>query len=642
MNFQEYCDKNDKEQKIVAEKTLVLTYTNTKNEAFSISPESIKAFLFFILNNYDLVLERWYQVPTRKDELFKYEEKSYREIFKSADSDELKTISSAGRSQTKALTKLISKVIAFLSGFDYVEPEVNTFFTKNDIQKALSSWSNFFVDNSISNTVGKTENTKLMFQNWMRNNGLSERTVNSYSGTAVNLCNKFLLEIGMKNNSLYELKSSEVLDSLQKFKEIQEWADADASGNAMYSAACKKLAEFLVSNSQTDSFLSKPFLLLAGISGTGKSRFVRKQAQYSGDGKTNFELVSVRPDWHEPSDLLGYISRLNSDSAEYVVTNVLKFMVKAWLNIVENVDADSWSQKPFSQISPFWLCLDEMNLAPVEQYFADYLSVIETREWKDGEYSCDPLLKKDVFEQLKEPALTKLQQDLGLKDHDDLWKYFINHGIAIPFNLIVAGTVNMDETTHGFSRKVIDRALSFDFGEFFPNAVEEFFDETLKPKALSYPLFSHAKFEQFETVAADSDAVKTKAFFNTMNSVLKNTPFELAYRAFNELCLAVISFAPKDDIELAAVFDDFLMCKVLPRIEGDDDKLMGSAGQNILEQLSSVLESQLAVIWDQERPDLLREKRGFPDEVISIPCRSRAKLARMNQLLARGFTSFWP
>lgn len=388
--------------------------------------------------------------------------------------------------------------------------------------------------------------------------------------------------------------------------------------------------------------LSKPFLLLAGISGTGKSRFVRKQAQYSGDGKTNFELVSVRPDWHEPSDLLGYITRLNSDGAEYVVTNVLKFMVKAWLNIVENVDADSWSQKPFSQISPFWLCLDEMNLAPVEQYFADYLSVIETREWKDGEYSCDPLLKKDVFEQLKEPALTKLQQDLGLQEHDDLWQYFINHGIAIPFNLIVAGTVNMDETTHGFSRKVIDRALSFDFGEFFPNAVEEFFDETLKPKALSYPLFSHAKFEQFETVAADSDAVKTKAFFNTMNSVLKNTPFELAYRAFNELCLAVISFAPKDDIELAAVFDDFSMCKVLPRIEGDDDKLMGSAGQNLLEQLSSVLESQLAVIWDQERPDLLREKRGFPDDVISIPCRSRAKLARMNQLLARGFTSFWP
>jgi len=397
-----------------------------------------------------------------------------------------------------------------------------------------------------------------------------------------------------------------------------------------------------ISTLSSEIYLSKPFLLLAGISGTGKTRFVRKQAQYSGDGKTNFELVSVRPDWHEPSDLLGYISRLNSDGAEYVVTNVLKFMVKAWLNIIENVDADSWTQKPFSQISPFWLCLDEMNLAPVEQYFADYLSVIETREWKDGEYSCDPLLKKDVFEQLKEPALTKLQQDLGLKDHDDLWKYFINQGVAIPFNLIVAGTVNMDETTHGFSRKVIDRALSFDFGEFFPNAVEEFFDETLKPKALSYPLFSHAKFEQFETVAADSDAVKTKAFFNTINSVLKDTPFELAYRAFNELCLAVISFAPKNDIELAAVFDDFLMCKVLPRIEGDDDKLVGNSEQNLLEQLETVLADKLANIWQGTRPDLLREVIEQPDETVMVACRSAAKLVRMRKLLESGFTSFWP
>lgn len=397
-----------------------------------------------------------------------------------------------------------------------------------------------------------------------------------------------------------------------------------------------------ISTLSSEIYLSKPFLLLAGISGTGKSRFVRKQAQYSGDGKTNFELVSVRPDWHEPSDLLGYISRLNSDGAEYVVTNVLKFMVKAWLNIVENVDADSWSQKPFSQISPFWLCLDEMNLAPVEQYFADYLSVIETREWKDGEYSCDPLLKKDVFEQLKEPALTKLQQDLGLKDHDDLWKYFINHGIAIPFNLIVAGTVNMDETTHGFSRKVIDRALSFDFGEFFPNQTEEFFVPKHKPKALRYPLYSQAKLPMFASVAADSDAAKTTAFFNAINAVLKQTPFELAFRAFNELCLAVISFSPKTELELTAVFDDFLMCKVLPRIEGDDDKLVGNSEQNLLEQLETVLADKLANIWQGTRPDLLREVIEQPDETVMVACRSATKLVRMRKLLESGFTSFWP
>jgi hypothetical protein len=388
--------------------------------------------------------------------------------------------------------------------------------------------------------------------------------------------------------------------------------------------------------------LPKPFLLLAGISGTGKSRFVRKQAEATSNGKANFELVSVRPDWHEPSDLLGYVSRLGKDGAEYVVTPVLKFMVKAWLDIIDTADAQSWTPKSFEQISPFWLCLDEMNLAPVEQYFADYLSVIETRDWQEGEYRCDPLLKKDVFEQLTQAALVKLQVELGLAGHDALWQYFLTNGIGIPFNLIVAGTVNMDETTHGFSRKVIDRALSFDFGEFFPNDVEEFFEAKHQPKAFSYPIHSQARLAMFASVTADSDAVKTKAFFNAINKVLKNTPFELAYRAFNELCLSVISFAPKNEFELAAVFDDFLMCKVLPRIEGDDDKLLGGQEQNLLEQLEAVLAVQLTDIWQGTRPDLLREVIKQPAQVIPVACRSKGKLTRMKQLLESGFTSFWP
>src|SRR5699024_9262237 len=74
----------------------------------------------------------------------------------------------------------------------------------------------------------------------------------------------------------------------------------------------------------------KPFLLLAGISGTGKTRFIRQQAQASGSLKENYCLVPVRPDWHEPSDLLGYISRLGTKGAEYVATDVTQFIAKAW------------------------------------------------------------------------------------------------------------------------------------------------------------------------------------------------------------------------------------------------------------------------------------------------------------------------
>lgn len=148
----------------------------------------------------------------------------------------------------------------------------------------------------------------------------------------------------------------------------------------------------VISNAQ---LLSKPFLLLAGISGTGKTRFVREQAQTSGQFTETYCLTSVRPDWHEPSDLLGYISRLNG-AAEYITTDVLQFIAKAWRGIadsgltVEVQESEDQGKRlvvagerdELDKVLPYWLCLDEMNLAPVEQYFADYLSVLETREWR--------------------------------------------------------------------------------------------------------------------------------------------------------------------------------------------------------------------------------------------------------------------
>ena len=100
---------------------------------------------------------------------------------------------------------------------------------------------------------------------------------------------------------------------------------------------------------------------------------------------------------------------------------------------------------------------------------------------------------------------------------------------------MVAGTVNMDETTHGFSRKVIDRALSFDFGEFFPNNFDEFSDfgkPQSRNKRLIYPIWSQARKADLATTC-DADGLQTIAFLKAVNSVLKNTPFELAYRALN-------------------------------------------------------------------------------------------------------------
>ena len=453
-----------------------------------------------------------------------------------------------------------------------------------------------------------------------------------------------------------------------------------------------------VSRSSSSPQISKPFLLLSGISGTGKSRFVRLQAA-QGDASikepSNYCLVPVRPDWHEPSDLLGYVSRIR-DHDRYIPTEFLKFMVKAWDNAT-----DENGQIKTADVGTYWLCLDEMNLAPVEQYFADYLSVLENREWSGAEYTCAPLLKAEVILSLKDKEETaEGVESSGIKSFrrdvfalegisevkvSALWNKFMKKGKGIPLppNLIVAGTVNMDETTHGFSRKVIDRALTLDFQEFFPNDFNSFMKKTqIPPITLGFSTLSHAdSAEGLEALqrTGDPDGEKTVEFMGKLNKILEGTSFELAYRALNECLLAVAcqgrivqaNGSPTNEeleLRLLAVWDDFLMQKVLPRIEGDAAKLKFAGAskveglndvvygkESILHELYWLLGSDcLKPIWGSEsdaieavkdydpkkaigtRPDLLRDTK------ILIICRSRKKLRwMMKRLKANHFTDFW-
>ena len=184
---------------------------------------------------------------------------------------------------------------------------------------------------------------------------------------------------------------------------------------------------------------SKPFLLLAGISGTGKSRIVRELAracwekgseEYKAQKPKNFEMIQVKPNWHDSSELIGYVSRVSGEPV-YVSGDFLKFIAKAW----ENLDV------------PHFLCLDEMNLAPVEQYFAEYLSVIESRKNINGEIVTDAIIEKNSEKWY-------LNLVASLTENANIQEQFKTEGITIPKNLIVVGTVNMDETTFSFSRKV--------------------------------------------------------------------------------------------------------------------------------------------------------------------------------------------
>ncbi len=386
--------------------------------------------------------------------------------------------------------------------------------------------------------------------------------------------------------------------------------------------------------------LPKPFLLLAGISGTGKSRFIRAQVERI--AKPDLcAVIPVRPDWHEPSDLLGYVSRI--PDTKYIPTAFLVFLANAWKAAFDSAIGSELTLKPLNQIPTFWVCLDEMNLAPVEQYFADYLSVIETRKWNGDNYSCAPLLRpKELLMGEKPEVLASMKSSLGLDGFDNLWTFFLEAGIPLPPNLVVAGTVNMDETTHGFSRKVIDRALTFDFGNFFPNDLDKYFGSQNQPKSLAFSRYSNATQADLNAwVPADRNGTKSTVFLKDINAILKDTPFELAYRALNELLVSLLCFKPKDDSELLAVWDDFLMCKLLPRLEGDEDKFRKN-GTDVLDELLKLVQSKFP---DEPgnttpRPDLLNTTHD--GEKLLIAYRSPAKLQWMKNRLSGGFTSFWP
>jgi|GEM_PF-2949551 len=310
---------------------------------------------------------------------------------------------------------------------------------------------------------------------------------------------------------------------------------------------------------------TKPFIILAGISGTGKSRLVRTLAYKTcllnvlrkGNRPGNFELIKVKPNWHDNSELVGYYSRINRPS--YVVSSFLKFVVKAW---------------KFPQI-PFFVCLDEMNLAPVEHYFSEYLSLVETRQLRNGEIHSDAFLRvEDYGRKVYEGAL--LQMDV--RRNSTLWYQFINYGLTLPANLVVIGTVNMDETTRTFSPKVLDRAMTIemnhvDLSSVLGSVVKdwEYNGESITPLNVIGNALSVE-----DVIGHFKEARDVVAYLEKINKVLKSTSFEIAYRVANEFvvyCYHNSLMEDKSEYWIHQCLDEMTSMKILSRIEGDQARV---------------------------------------------------------------------
>ena len=348
---------------------------------------------------------------------------------------------------------------------------------------------------------------------------------------------------------------------------------------------------------------TKPFMLLAGISGTGKSRIVRELAFRScpnrddlrKDSTTpgNYLMVEVKPNWHDSTEILGYHSNLTK---KYHFTKFIKFLVKA---------------KKYSDV-PFFVCLDEMNLAPVEQYFAEFLSVLETRK-KNGEH-----------------VTTGSLVDAQYMNELEGWT---EGNLTLPDNVFIIGTVNMDDTTHQFSRKVIDRAMTIEMNG---GELSKMFGNDCD---LAYPASDDDLWtmDDFRCSYVNADEViKENPFrqdgikkqlsdkLSLINGYLKNTPYQISYRVLNELCVYLGHLLEKnpnvsnEDFEkmIDTAVDQITMMKILPRIEGDEDMFaIEKSEKNRLEKMM---------------------------ELFDPATESYKKLEEMNNRLESGFTRFWP
>lgn len=341
---------------------------------------------------------------------------------------------------------------------------------------------------------------------------------------------------------------------------------------------------------------TKPLVILAGISGTGKTQIVRQFAKAIGFGDDRHcVLIPVRPDWADNSDLVGY----RNIQGEFEQQKLLKVLQDAIAHPDE----------------PFFVILDEMNLARVEHYFSDFLSVLETRE-KDG----NGVIRTS-------PVVTDTTVNRGVP-------------VIIPQNLMLVGTVNMDETTHPFSRKVLDRANAIEMNDIQLNWSEVDFNEVEPVSGIYADAFVTPYINSIELNAEQK--TELSPFIEQLiriNQILEPAGLHFGYRVRDEmvfyLCqhqslgLAQANILASDD-----ALDFQIMQKILPRIQG--------SSMAVFKVLVSLLKelSGLTIKDDMEFVVIEKLMRDH-NQPQRYPRSCKKLLFMLQRFNDDGFTSFW-
>ena len=297
------------------------------------------------------------------------------------------------------------------------------------------------------------------------------------------------------------------------------------------------------------SAATKPFLILTGRTGTGKTRLAKYFGEWLG-GKDRCLVQPVGADWTDSRNVIGYFNPLLE---RYETTPILNHVLEA------NEDPDR----------PYFLVLDEMNLSHVEYYFADFLSAMESE-------------RKIPLHQ--EPG----SMPASGSGHDDSSgsDLLIQKSVEVPSNLFILGTVNVDETTKMFSPKVLDRANVLEFtvtGEEFkkfledpngklgevetsPRKGEEFLNLSYAARGLD----SEGKLPPLPEDAVDEFREALKTVFGIMAERDRQFGYRTGAEALRYLR---VYFQLSEEQDWTEAFDEVMVQKVLPKLHGGKDEI---------------------------------------------------------------------
>lgn len=269
------------------------------------------------------------------------------------------------------------------------------------------------------------------------------------------------------------------------------------------------------------SLKARPFVILAGLSGTGKSKLSQLYAEALGHTTRDerYLRVAVRPSWNDDRYLLGY---LNTITGDYVAEPALDFLVQAEQDR-ENL---------------YFLCLDEMNLAHVEYYFSQFLSALEEEDTADRRI---PLFSRSLAESMESEG-----KEIGC-----------GREIIVSPNLLFTGTINVDETTQPLSDKVIDRANTI---EFFEVDLEKVPMRRPTPEVTRIPA---ATWHSYRALTPDASH---REHVIAIGKILNEAGLGLGYRVLREIELYLANSRGLLDLNVA--FDLQVKQRILPRVRG--------------------------------------------------------------------------